>query len=355
MRQFYEKYQGYFPATFFIGGFVFDLLTTDRIDQVFSLIQQAAYLALIMLFVYWEVVTPKAFQNEEKFLTKLWGWHVELLHFLFGSLLSLYTIFYFKSASLMTSFAFMFFLAALLVINEFPQFQKRGFLIRSALLALCLSSYFIYLVPVMTGSIGTFSFVVAMATSMAIFYLLGTRVQKKKQEQSWIQKNILLPGLLVQMLLIGLYFFKALPPVPISLKHIGIYHHVQRQGDSFALSYERPWWKFWQSGAQSFHYREGDQVHCFVQIFSPTQFSDAMKLVWYKRGTKGWSQRDAIGLAIRGGRDRGYRGHAYKSNFEKGKWQIRVMTSDEREVGRISFDVIPDTSTGDRDWRTDYH
>ena len=65
MREFYEKYQGYFPAAFFIGGFIFDLLTTDRIDQGFSLIQQAVYLAFLMLFVYWEVVTPASFQAEK--------------------------------------------------------------------------------------------------------------------------------------------------------------------------------------------------------------------------------------------------------------------------------------------------
>ncbi len=342
MRELYNKYQGYFPAAFFIGGFLFDLLTTDRIDQSFSLIQQAVYLALLMLFIYWEILTPKAFQKEGSFLQKLWAWHVELLHFLFGSLLSLYTIFYFKSASLMTSFVFMIFLTLLLVINELPQFQKRGTLIRSALLALCLSSYFIYLVPVMTGSIGLTSFLIAMSTSMALFFLLGTRVYRKKQEARWVQRNMILPGLIVQVCLIGLYFFKVLPPVPISLKYIGIYQEVERQGDSYILRFDRPWWKLWQSGAQTFHYREGDKIQCFVSVFSPTDFSDEMKLEWYKDSKKGWSKQDSIPIAIRGGRDRGFRGHAYKSNFELGDWQVRVMTSDQREVGRLSFQVIQD-------------
>ena len=353
MRQFYEKYQGYFPASFFIGGFLFDIFTTDRIDQAFSLIQQLVYLFLIMIFIYWEILTPQSFLKENSFLKRLWGWHVELLHFLFGSLLSLYTIFYFKSASFMTSFAFMIFLAVILVINEFPQFQKRGIMVRSILLALCLSSYFIYLLPVLTGSIGLLPFLLAMAISMSVYFLLCTRVQRKKEDLSWVQKNMLFPGLFIQLTFVALYVFKALPPVPISLKYVGIYQNIQKQDGKFILNYERPWWKVWEDGAQTFIRREGDAVHCFVSIFSPTQFSDQMSLVWYKKGKSGWSKRDSISLPIVGGRDQGYRGYAYKSNFEDGDWQVRVITSDSREVGRISFDVVAADSGTTREWRQD--
>ncbi len=355
MRQFYKKYQGYFPAAFFIGGFLFDIFTTDRIDQAFSLIQQLIYLLLLLVFVYWEVVTPQVFLKENGFLAKVWAWHVELLHFLFGSLLSLYTIFYFKSTSLMTSFAFMGFLAIILIINELPQFQKRGIMIRAALLALCLSSYFIYLVPVMTGAIGMLSFLLAMAISMAVYYLLCTRILRKKQDLSWVQKNLLAPGLIVQVVFVALYIFKLLPPVPISMKFIGVYHDIQKPADKFVLSYERDWWRFWQSGAQTFLKREGDKVYCFVSIFSPTQFSDQVRLVWFKSTPNGWSRRDEVPLTIQGGRDQGYRGYAYKSNFEMGDWQVRVLTSDDREVGRISFDVTPSDSSAARVWRQDFY
>lgn len=355
MRKFYEKYQGYLPAAFFVGGFLFDLLTTDRIDQTLSLVQQAVYLFLLMLFIYWEIITPNVFKKEKGFLAKLWKWHVELLHFLFGSLLSLYTIFYFKSASLVTSFAFMVFLAVILVINEFPQFQKRGVVIRSALLSLCLSSYMIYLVPVMTGSIGMLSFFLAMSVSMAVYYLLCTRVYRKNQDLPWVQKNMMAPGLIVQLALILLYTIKALPPVPISLKYIGVYHDIQKNGDQFVLNYERDWWRFWQAGAQTYIKREGDKVYCFVSIFSPTQFSDQMHLIWYKKNTKGWNRVDSVALEIRGGRDQGYRGYAYKSNFEAGQWQVRVQTSDQREVGRISFDIVDALGTESRVWRQDLY
>lgn len=354
MREFYSKYQDYFPAAFFVSGFVFDLLTTDRIDQGFSLIQQAVYLAFLLLFVYWEIVTPAVFLKQEGLLAKIWTWHIELLHFLFGSLLSLYTIFYFKSASLVTSFLFMLFLALVLVVNELPRFQKRGIVVRSILLALCLSSYFVYLVPVMIGNIGVLSFVVAMAMSAALFGLLCLRINRSKQESHWVKQNVMFPGFVIQLIFVLLYFFKALPPVPISLKYIGIYHQVEKHEGDYLLKYQRSWWRFWELGAQTFVRQDGDRLHCFVSIFSPTSFSDQMSLVWYHDSGQGWEKRDVIALSITGGRGGGYRGHVYKSNFEKGSWQIRVLTSDLREVGRISLEVIDDKEAATpRQWRLD--
>ena len=355
MHEFCKKYQGYLPAAFFVGGFLFDLLTTSRIDQAFSLIQQLVYLLLIMLFLYWEIVPPQVFLKEEGFLVKLWKFHIELLHFLFGSLLSLYTIFYFKSASMMTSFAFMGFLAALLIINELPQFQKRGIIIRSSLLALCLASYFIYLVPVITKTIGVFAFILSMTLSLSLFLLLCLRIQKAKEDKSWVNKNVLGPGLIIQTVFVLLYFFKALPPVPISLKYAGIYHNIQKEKGVFALNYERSWWRIWQSGAQTFVKRQGDPIYCFVSIFSPTQFEDQVKLIWYKKNKRGWEERDQIGLPIVGGRDQGYRGYAYKSNYEVGDWQVRVVTSDLREIGRIYFDVVLAEEGTTRQWRQDLY
>ena len=355
MRRLYAKYQGYLPAAFFIGGFIFDLLTTDRIDQFYSLVQQFLYLFFIMIFFYWEILTPKVFLKEKGFLASFWKFHVEALHFFFGSLLSLYTIFYFKSASLVTSFFFMSFLAGLLIINELPQFQKKGTAVRASLFTLCMSSYLIYLVPVTTGQIGWFPFLTAIGLSTSIFILFTRRISDKHEDRAWVNKNIFLPGIFIQLVFVILYFFKVLPPVPVSIKYVGIYHKIEKPEDKFVLSYERDWWRFWEAGAQTFLRREGDAVYCFVSIFSPTQFSDQVRLVWYYRGSNGWDRRDAIALPIRGGRSEGYRGYAYKSNFENGSWQVRVVTSDDREVGRISFDVEDANPNGIRQWSHDYY
>lgn len=355
MREFYQKYQDYMPAVFFAGGFLFDLITTDRIDQTFSLVQQASYLFLIFIFLYWEVVTPRLFLQENSKLALLWKYHISALHFLFGSLLSLYTIFYFKSASLVTSFIFLALMVGLLIINELPHFQRQGFRVRSSIFALSLSSYFIYLVPVVTGEIGWVSFLLAMVLSIALFLYLCVIVFKKRQDASMVREQILVPGLIIQMVFVLLYFFKVLPPVPLSLQSIGIYHDVKKYGGQYQLRYERSWWRFWQSGAQTFFRRDGDKVYCFVRIFSPTRFKDNIQILWLQDRGKGWQKVDRVDLPIVGGRDQGFRGYAYKSNFTDGDWQVRVLTSDAREIGRLSFEVITDNTTDPRDWRQDLY
>src|SRR5690606_23411844 len=167
-----------------------------------------------------------------------------------------------------TSFIFMFFLAGILIINELPRFQKLGTAIRFAMLALCLASYFIYLVPVVSGSIGVFAFIISMTLSMSIYALIIAKVDKKIEDKKFVRNRVILPGLIINISFVLLYFFKILPPVPISLKYIGIYHSIEKQNGDFYLNYERDWWRFWQSGAQTYIKRDGDKIYCFVSIFS---------------------------------------------------------------------------------------
>jgi len=346
MRATIQKYQGYFPITFFVLGFAFDLLTTDRIDQTFSLWQQLVYLLLLMVFLYWEVTRPKIFIEGPKFFQWIWKYHVEAMHFCFGSLLSLYTIFYFKSASFWTSFVFLGFLVSILILNELPRFQRMGLTLRFSMLALCLTSYFVYLVPVVSGEIGVIPFAVATILSTSLFFYLVLRIDRKVKDPNIIINGALIPGVIVNLVFCLLYFFKLLPPVPLSLKYIGIYHQVEKQGGDYVLSYEKAdWWRYWEKGAQTFLAEPGDAIHTFVQIFSPTDFSDQVQLVWLKKaenknGGSEWKTWDTIPMTIRGGRSDGYRGSANKSKYDPGHWMVKVVTSDERELGRLYFDVL---------------
>ena len=55
----------------------------------------------------------------------------EGVHFLFGSLLSAYAVFYFKSASGLMPLVFLAALCAVLVANELPRFRKLGLPLRT--------------------------------------------------------------------------------------------------------------------------------------------------------------------------------------------------------------------------------
>jgi len=128
--------------------------------------------------------------------------------------------------------------------------------------------------------------------------------------------------------------------VPLSVQNMGVYHNIEKRNGSYILSYEKPWWKFWQNGDQNFLAEKGDAIFFFAEIFSPARFDDSVVLHWiFESPKEGWKTTDRIPMRISGGREGGYRGFSMKENYTAGYWQIRVETTDGREIGRLYFSV----------------
>ena len=145
LLELHKKYEDWVGPFFFLFGFLFDVITLGRIDDPLNIISQGIYLIILYSFLYFEFIgNPK-----HKKLEKVFEFKDEIFHFLLGALLSAFTLFYFKSASLSASFVFMLTIFILLVINELQVFQKLGLLIKSTLLFLCLLTYFLYILPKM--------------------------------------------------------------------------------------------------------------------------------------------------------------------------------------------------------------
>jgi hypothetical protein len=128
-----------------------------------------------------------------------------------------------------------------------------------------------------------------------------------------------------------------IPPVPLSLPYIGVYHSVERTKDEYHLGHERPAWRFWQNGDQEFRAQPGDRVFVFFRVFSPTRFADEVRVRWSLHGPGGWVPQDSIPIKITGGRAEGFRGYGFKTNYQPGDWRVQVETTDGREIGRIYF------------------
>jgi hypothetical protein len=154
------------------------------------------------------------------------------------------------------------------------------------------------------------------------------------------RRQMLVPlgGVLIGFLVF--YFFRLIPPVPLSIPFIGVYHAVEKSGDSYRLSHERPVWRIWQHGDQEFLAQPGDRVYVFFRVFSPTRFSDQVQMRWYwKDDARGWVLQDAIPIKIVGGRAEGFRGYGFKSKYQPGEWKVQVETTDNREIGRVYFSL----------------
>jgi len=346
VKDFYLKHEPACTTGFFIAGFLFDMLAVGRIDHLRNIIHQATYLFLCALLTGLELRELYGGFSPPRGMRTFWRYHTAATHFMLGTLLNIYTVFYFKSASLGASLVFLLILAAILAVNELKPFKTSGTTMRMGIFSLCLISYFTYLVPMLVGSLGTWPFLGSMTAAALVMGALAWLLQRRLPGHPYaVREHVLIPFVVVQACFIWLYFAKLIPPVPLSISSIGIYHDVCRVGDRFALTTTRPRWKFWQRGDQSFLSRPGDKVHCFVSVFSPTRFRERLQLRWlFLDPEAGWQESDVMALDIIGGREGGFRADSIKSYCRPGRWRVRVETSDRRELGRIDLTVTDDDS-----------
>lgn len=314
------------PILFFIGGFLFDIITLDRVDSPFSVIQQVVYLSFTTLMLKYPSL------GDYKYLHWYKKYHDEILHFVLGSLLSVFTLIYFKSASLATSIWFMLIMAFVLVINESKRFHALERPFKMVLLTLCWITFFSYMVPLFYGYVGFIPFFMAVVLGAIPPLTIHSEPAERKKHRLAI--------LGTTALLLLLYLFKMIPPIPVSMQFAGIYHDVRRQNGEFQLLHERKWWRIWHNGDQKFKAQPADRVFAYFEIYSPAKFDDETELVWERDfSNTGWTEQDRVRLHIVGGRDGGFRTYATKSNFEEGAWRVRLLTLDQREIGRLYFDV----------------
>lgn len=336
LRQFIHGNERGLAATFFAAGFIVDMLTLSRIDSWLVIGQQVVYLAVITILLM------QTFFEEA---TGVQRWHfryrMPLVHFLLGALLNLYTLFFFKSSSLLVSFAFLGFLVLLLLANESSRFKSLGLPFKFALLGLCLLSFSASVVPVFTGSIGLLVFLLSMLVGSLPVAAMAAWIRTAGPGPFMqARKQILLPFGCVLLGFLTFYLFRLIPPVPLSIPFIGVYHAVERSEEGYRLTHERSPWRWWHNGDQYFLAQPGDRVHVFFRVFSPAHFSDQVLMRWYRKdAARGWVLQDTIQIRIVGGREEGFRGYGAKANYEPGSWKVQVETTDGREIGRIYFDL----------------
>jgi hypothetical protein len=324
--------------SFFVAGFLFDILTLGRIDSWLTIGQQAVYLLAITVVLVQMLLVEGQPEPDLAAASRPKRWYLEYrnpaIHFLLGALLSAYTLFFFKSSSLLVSCGFMLALVVLLLANESARVKALGLHFKFALLGLCYLSFFAYVIPVFVGQIGLVVFLLSMAVGCVPLAAIAFWVSQEKK------RTILVPLGCVVIVFLASYLFRLIPPVPLSIPFMGVYHGVERSDVGYKLTHQRPAWRIWENGDQQFSAQPGDKVHVYFRIFSPSRFSDQVLMRWYHRDEgRGWVLQDTIPIRIVGGREEGFRGYGFKSKYQPGEWKVQVETSDEREIGRIYFSL----------------
>ena len=276
ITDFLNKYETRMEIAFFVGGFLFDIWMLAAPDEIFSIIQQIVYLAIIAMLIHFELLHRLQKWRPQGRLVKIWNYRTFILHFLLGSLLSVYSLFYIKSSSLFGSLIFLIFMISLLLANELPFVKKSNVSLKVGLYAICLFSFLSIVYPIAYGSIGLIPFFFSIITTLAIFYFHFNYLKNLITERYILIKALLAPAYSIMGIFFVFYFLGWIPPVPLSVKSHGIYHFIEKKEGNYYLSFVDHFFSFLYPSDLEFSAQPLDKIYYYAQIYSPARISAAL-------------------------------------------------------------------------------
>lgn len=330
-------------------GFIFDLIIADRPDSVTNNIMLLSYLAIAGgLILLLNIRTAKRELRDDSARPPLFL--LLVLQFCFGGLASNMLVLYGRSGTLAASTLFLLILAGMLIGNEFLKTRYAQLRFNIVVYYILLFTYLIIAVPTFVfHSIGTIVFLVSGISSLVIIgaflWLVYRLVLRGRQRDVQLSEVTFLIGL-VFVFFNGLYFLGIIPPVPLVLREVGIYHSIEKIDKSYTARYEpASWWQFWRNTSAVYTQAQNSQTYCFSAIFAPTELTAPIVHRWERYdATQGtWVTDSLARLPISGGREEGYRTYSTRTNLQTGKWRCNVETESGALIGRVSFIVVPET------------
>lgn len=330
-------------------GFIVDSLTLTRIDLLFDNLVLFFYLAVAIMGIaitnlydtgVWRG-TPdgvRLFHRVPSYARTLSPF---LMQYAFGGLLSGFFVFYSRGTSLSASWPFLTLLLFLLVGNEFFRTRYQQFTFQISIFFFVLYSYMIFFVPVVVGAIGTWVFLLSGAVSIIVIgmllygfsYLMPTT---KHHLGAAVVASI--GGIILAVN--AMYFLNILPPLPLSLKEAGVYHHVTRTAGGYLVTDEKQAWYAFLVPYKTVHVLRGGTLYFYSAVFAPTRLAET-RIVhhweYFDEDEDAWVSRSRVAFSIVGGRDGGYRGYSLKTDMESGWWRVRVETARGQVLGEKSF------------------
>ncbi len=348
-RRLYHRHEALAPPLLFLGGVTWDALTLQRVGALLDNVVLGIYLLLLGGFIVLALL-DRHDRPLPPSLRAFSTWSIGAIQFLAGGLFSAYVIYYTRSASLTTASIFLLVLVVLLVANEWVWSRHQSGYLLIGLYFLAVFCYLTFLLPVVLGTMGFWVFLTSGVLSLGAItgLLLFLRLQGVFARLRSLLGALCLIGLLFGGL-VTFYVQQWIPPVPLALQHVGVYHDVEQRGDAFLLRQERTSRaQFWaENGDDPFHYAPDDTVHCFTAIYAPTALQTKVAHRWqrYVPSRDAWVDTDRIEYQVVGGRRSGYRGVTYKGHVFPGRWRVTVETAAGRPIGRIHFEVVAEDSS----------
>jgi hypothetical protein len=327
----------------FVAGFIVDNITLNRVDQLFDNIILLSYVVLAMLSILllYAGIAERFNERTSFFLKK---WMPVLMQYAFGGLLSGMLIFYGRSGSIMESWPFILMILAVIYGNETITNRQSRLVYNLVIFFIGLFAYVVLVVPVVTGKMGAWVFVGSGLIALAVMHVFFGWLERIVPNFIQLQKrNVVFIIGLIYVVMNVLYFTNVIPPIPLSMKHVGIYHNVVRIDDTYKLTYEKPvWWKWYRNSDEEFHYVQGESIYCYASVFAPSRLATDVYHRWqyYEVAEGKWKDHTRIAYSISGGRGEGYRGYTLINSYHEGKWRCVVETARGQVIGAETFEIV---------------
>jgi hypothetical protein len=347
----WEKYEHVLGVAALGSGFIFDLFLAKTPASVPDNILLVCY-----LFIAAGVIIALNARNVRRVATDEQALPLVLLlmlQFCFGGLASNMLILYGKSGTLTGSALFIGMLLALVFGNEFLRTRYQQLRFNIGIYYLLLFTYLIISLPTFIfHQIGPTIFLISGAASLIVISIFLSIVyffvlREKHRSRQLFEVSIIVGAIFI--LLNGFYFLNIIPPVPLSIKTIGVYHSVS--GDAagnYVGTYEASdWFVFWRDTSATYTYQSGQLAYCFTAVYAPPGLATPVYHVWehYNEQTKQWDTIERLEFSIVGGRAGGYRGYSIMSALTPGQWRCDVETAQGGLIGRLSFTAVESPST----------
>jgi hypothetical protein len=349
----WKRYDRHIAVGALVFGFIFDSITLNRPDQLLDNAILLTYLTIaggVILFM-----TMRAARGSVE--SKLAPFLPVVLQFCFGSLSSGLLVLYFRSGTVAQSLLFFLILASLLVGNEFLKSRYAQFRFNIAIYYLLLLCYVELTVPVLLRTIGPLVFLISGVVSLLLIggFLWLLHLTARQELVRHIKPTGAIVGLIFFTFSV-LYFVNVIPPVPLAMRELGIYHSVLKRSDDTYLALYEPsrWYEFWRPTSRSYSLTESRSVFCFSSVFAPADLTAPIYHKWeYKNpATNDWEVRSRVSFPIAGGRADGYRGFSIKTSLTPGSWRCNVETAQGSLIGRVSFEVTAASTTPELSQKT---
>jgi len=271
-----------------------------------------------------------------------------VIQYSFGAMLSASVIFYSFSGSLWASWPFILALVFLMIANEILRKHYINPIVQLTIYFFAIYSIMVLALPYIARDLGWTVFVASGLLSLVVITLYITWLWPKVPQIRESQRGVALGVISVFALMNLFYFTNLIPPFPLALRDIGVFHLVERSGSNYRLlAEERDTFLRWLTPNQINLARIGDRVYVFSSVFAPAKLNLDVVHHWqfFDPETRNWESRGRTSFTIFGGRDQGFRGYSWKSQTEVGRWRVRVETAQGQIIGQVNFRI---NETGER-------